>query len=63
MYHLDFEYSDAKMRRHELHLKCDKLEDSQAAWETMVIVLNDMKRNGTLTHYAGFMDCSRRETR
>lgn len=61
MYQIDVEYTDAKMRSHGMHLKCDNLEESQVIWESLVIVLNEMKRNGTLSHYAGFMDCARGE--
>lgn len=56
MYTIDYEYSDARGRKHKMRLTTDNQEESEIIWETMVQVFNSMMRNGTLTHFAGFTD-------
>lgn len=56
MYRIDYEYSDARGRKHKMRLTTDNQEESEIIWETMVHVFNSMLRNGTLTHFAGFTD-------
>lgn len=60
MYRINYEYSDARGRKHKMQLSTDNQEESEIIWETMVQVLNSMMRNGTLTHFAGFTDTRNR---
>lgn len=60
MYTIDYEYSDARGRKHKMSLSTDNQQEAEIIWETMVLVFNSMMRNGTLTHFAGFTDTTNR---